>query len=206
MTLKARLSLMLSLFFVLIAILSVGSISIFQRISEHMGALRSVSEETKRYNELDRNIGDLVDATRGWGLTGDAKYKKQYFMKTSDVRESLEKVIKGAKKTETETIDLLDKETQQILQYAEVVIRIRQPRGNNEVIDYLRNIDTIALDIIKKIDGMQEYSTDRILDVLIVSEALKGKMLSYYGVLILFCSFQRTPEGDCADKQGRHVI
>jgi PAS domain S-box-containing protein len=186
MTLKARLSLMLSLFFVLIAILSVGSMSIFQRISEHMGALRSVSEETKRYNELDRNIGDLVDATRGWGLTGDAKYKKQYFMKTSDVRESLEKVIKGAKKTETETIDLLDKETQQILQYAEVVIRIRQPRGNNEVIDYLRNIDTIALDIIKKIDGMQEYSTDRILDVLIVSEALKGKMLSYYGVLILF--------------------
>ncbi|MBS1114919.1 MAG: hypothetical protein H6Q94_648, partial [Nitrospirae bacterium] len=65
MTLRTKLSLMLSIFFVLIAILSAGSIAIFQRISERIGGLRSVSEETRIFNELGRNIGDLADATRG---------------------------------------------------------------------------------------------------------------------------------------------
>ncbi len=88
MTLRSKLSLMLSVIFLLIAILSVGSMLIFERLTENMGTLRSGSEETKLYNELDRNVGDIIDAVKGWGLTGDAKYKKQYFEKSSAARHS----------------------------------------------------------------------------------------------------------------------
>ena len=186
MTLRTKLSLMLSIFFVLIAILSAGSIAIFQRISERIGGLRSVSEETRIFNELGRNIGDLADATRGWGLTGDATYKKQYFEKLSDIQASL-RALSGAAK-HTEDLEVVGKEFQQINEYAEIVIRNRLPVGKPELIETLRNIDTIALDIIKRIDNMQEYSTNKILHVVKDSNEIKRKMAYYYSALIVFSS------------------
>ncbi len=184
MNLRSRLSLMFSIIFILIAILSVGSIVIFERISEHMGALRSGSEEQKLYLELDRNIGDLVDAVKGWGLTGDAKYKKQYFKKISEVHNSFDTL--SAIHKNKENIAMLGKEFQQIIELAEKVIRNRQPFGDPEVIVYLQNIDFIAVDITKKIDVMLEKSTDKILNVAEVADEIKKKMFYYHSALIVF--------------------
>lgn len=183
MNLRSRLSLMFSIIFILIAILSAGSIVIFERISGHMVTLRSGSEEHKLYIELDRNIGDLVDAVKGWGLTGDAKYKKQYFKKISEVRNSFEALSVIQSK---EDFAMLDKEFQQILGYSEKVIRSRQPFEYPEIIEYLQNIDFIAIDIIKKIDVMLEKSTNKILNVAEVGGEIKKKMFYYHSALIIF--------------------
>ncbi len=175
---------MLSIFFVLIALLSVGSIVIFERISEHMESLRSGSEENKLYNELDRNIGDFIDATKGWSLTGDAKYKKQYFKKLSDVRKSFGNL--SAIHQNKEELDRLGKEFQHIVDLSENVIRNRQPVGDPEVIGYLQNIDSVAIDIIKEIDVMLENSNNKILNVAIVGDKIKKKMFYYHSALIIF--------------------
>ena len=150
MTLRTRLSLMLSIFFVLIAILVRGVNSYIRENKRAYGeSLRSGSEENKLYNELDRNIGDFVDATRGWRLTGDAKYKKQYFKKLSDVRKSFGNLSATTQKTEER--DMLGKEFQQIIEYSEGVIGNRQPVGEPEVIGYFSGIlILIALDVIKE--------------------------------------------------------
>jgi len=184
MTIRTRLSLMLSVFFVLIAPLSVGSIVIFEIISEHMGTLRSGSEENKLYNELDRNIGEFIDATKGWSLTRDAKYKKQYFKKLSDVRKSFGSLsVIHQKKKE---IDMLDKEFQHIVELSGNVIRNSQPVGDPQVIGYLQNIDTVAIEIIKEIDVMLGDSNNKILNVAIVSDKIKKKMVYYHALLIIF--------------------
>src|SRR4030066_1359622 len=174
MTIRARLSLMLSVFFVLIALLSVGSIVIFETISEHMGSLRLGSEENKLYNELDRNIGEFIDATKGWSLTGDAKYKKQYFKKLADVRKSFGNLSAIHKKKEE--LDMLGKVFQHIVELSENVIRNRQPVGDPEVIGYLQDIDSVAIEIIKEIDLMLGISNNKILNVAIVGDTIRKKM------------------------------
>ena len=184
MTLKTKISLMLSSFFILIAILALGSMAIFGTLSERMGTLRTISEESNLYNELDRNIGDLVDAARGWGLTAEAKYKKQYFDKISDVRKSFGNL--SAVHKNREDLDRLGKDFQQILNYSEVVIRDRYPVGNPEVIEFIKIIDIKAIDIISKIDEMQEYTTNSILNIATVGDEIKKKMVYYQFALISF--------------------
>ncbi len=184
MTLRARLSLMLSIFFVLIALLSLGSIVIFDTISEHMGSLRSGSEENKLYNELARNIGDFIDATKGWSLTGDSKYKKQYFKKLSDVRRSFGNL--SAIHQNKEELDALATEFQQVVDLSGNVIRNMQPVGNLEVIRYLQDIDSVAINIIKQIDELLENSNNKILNVAIVANKIKKKMVYYHAALIIF--------------------
>ena len=175
---------MLSSFFILIAILALGSMAIFGTLSERMGTLRTISEESNLYNELDQNIRNLVAAARGWGLTGEAKYKKQYFEKISDVRKSIGNLSAVHKKRED--LDRLGKDFQQILNYAEVVIRDRYPVGNPEVIEFIKIIDIKALDIITKIDEMQEYTTNSILNIATAGDEIKKKMVYYQFALILF--------------------
>jgi PAS domain S-box-containing protein len=189
MSLKTKISLMLSAFFILIAILALGSMAIFGTLSERMGTLRTISEESKVFNELDRNIGDLVDAARGWGLTAEAKYKKQYFDKISDVRESFGNLSAVHKKPED--LEILGREFQQILNYAEVIIRNRQPVGNPEVIEFIKVIDIKAVDIITIIDEMQSYTTNSILTIATTGDAIKKKMV-YYQLALIFFSFLAT--------------
>src|SRR5512135_1907320 len=131
MSLRSRLSLMLSIIFFLITLLSVGSMFVFERLTEHMGTLRVASEENKLYNELDRNIGDLVDAVKGWALTGESKYRKQYFKKLSDVHHTFGE-LSSIHKNKEELADL-GREFQQMSDLAGHVIRFPLPVGASEV-------------------------------------------------------------------------
>jgi PAS domain S-box-containing protein len=175
---------MLSVIVLLIAVLSLGSILVFEKLSEHMGTLRSGSEENKLYNELDRNIGDLIDAVKGWGLTGDAKYKKEYFKKTTATHKIFGNLSKVHK--DTEELDILGKEIQRVIDTSELVIRNRQPVGDPEADGYLQSIDSTTLEIIKKIDEMQEHSTNKILNVAKVGDEIKKKLFYYHSALIIF--------------------
>jgi len=186
MTLRSKLSLMFSIVFLLIAVLSVGSMLIFARLSEQMGSLRSGSEESRLYNELDRNLGDIIDAVKGWGLTADPKYKKQYFKKTSAARDSFGNLITVHRSKEE--LDILGKDIQHIIDISETVIRNRAPVGDPEVIERLQHIDTIALDIIKNIDDMQGQSTNKILNVAKVGDDIKKKLFYYHSGLIILIS------------------
>ena len=88
MTLRKKLSWMLSVFLVIIAILATGTILIFGTLNEHLSSLATVSEETKVLNELGRSITDFVESVKEFGLTGDIKYKKLYGKKLSAVYKS----------------------------------------------------------------------------------------------------------------------
>lgn len=151
-----------------------------------METLRSGSEENKLYNELDRNLGDAIDAVKGWGLTGDSKYKKQYFKKTSAARNNFGNLITVHQNKEE--LDMLEKEIQHVIDISEKVIRNRQPVGDLEVIGNLQNIDPIAIGIIKSIDEMQGHSMNKILNVAKVGDEIKKKLFYYHSALIIFSS------------------
>ncbi len=87
-----------------------------------------------------------------------------------------------------EELDILGKEIQQVIDISEKVIRNRQPVGDPEVIGHLQNIDSIALEIIKNIDEMQEHSMNKILNVAKVGDEIKKKLFYYHSALIIFSS------------------
>lgn len=186
MTLKSRLILMLSIFFVLIVFLSFGSIAIFEKLSERMAILRLIIQENKLHIELDRNFGDVVDATRGWGLTGDAKYKILYFKKISDVRKILGDLSSVHRKKEE--LEVLGQEFQQILESSGKVIRNSQPVWNLAVTEQLKNIDALAISITGKIAVMQEDSSNKILNIAKVGDDMRKKLFYYHSALIIFSS------------------
>ena len=138
---------MLSVIFLLIMLLSVGSMLIFVRLTEHMVTLRVGSEENKLYNEIDRNIGDLVDAVKGWGLTGEVKYRKNYFKKLSDVRRNFGEL--STVHTDKEELAFLGREFETVTELSGLVIRKQQPVGSPEVTRNIQQMDSVAIDIIK---------------------------------------------------------
>jgi PAS domain S-box-containing protein len=164
----------------------VGSIVIFEALSEHMGTLRLGIGESKLYNELNRDIGDLIDAIKGWGLTGDAKYKKRYFKKISDVPRSFDNL--RAVHQNREELDMLEKDYQLVIDLSESIIRNRQPVGDPATTEYINNIDKIAIDIIKDIDVMLENSNNVILNVAKVGMKIKKRLFYYHSALIIFIS------------------
>ncbi|MDA8433327.1 MAG: hypothetical protein M0Z60_10265, partial [Nitrospiraceae bacterium] len=72
MSLKTKLSLMLSAFLLVIAVLAAGTMLIFEKMSFTTSSLGPISELNKHYSDLDRGVGELVEATRSWAGTGDA--------------------------------------------------------------------------------------------------------------------------------------
>lgn len=184
MTLRSRLSLIFLLFFVLIAILSFGSILIFDSLNTRMSSLSSVSEEYQLYHDAGKQIGRLAEAVRGWGFTGIHQYRKQYAAKLHDARRSFAALRSLHERTEG--YDLLEKKFAQLLRYSQTVISTTQPLGNPEVLEYVRNVDTLTSDIMNGLDAYQEMSMDRISEVVEISQRVKGKIILTHAALILF--------------------
>ncbi len=184
MSLRTKLSLMLSAFLVLIAILAGGTIVIFDRMSETLASLGSVSSENKLYNELDRNIRELLEATKKWGASGDQRFKKQAHKAIADAEMSfgsLQRVV-GRR----EDIDLLRTEYQQILESATTVLETRQPGGDPAVLSGIQKMESFGVNIIGHIDEFQEHSVNAVLNVVSAGKELKQELIYYHIVLITF--------------------
>lgn len=184
MKLRVKLPVMLSFFLVVIAILAGGTIVIFEKMSGNMSALRSVGEENKLFNELDRNIGDLLDITKNWGLTGDVRYRKDYSRKTEDIRNNFAKLFRLLRGNPE--IEELEKDYRGFLVAVKKIIANPQPVGSPEVSGYLRKIETDGLALITRIDEMQEASVNQVLQVVRQSEGVEENLINYQVTLIVF--------------------
>jgi PAS domain S-box-containing protein len=185
MNLRLKLSVMLSAFLVLIAVLAVGTVLIFDRMSDSMGALLPVSERNKLYNELDRNIGEFAETARNWGLTGDPRFQKLYVKKLADVNRSFRNLTAAAR--EKERLREIEGEFQKVLTYANRIMETRQPVGDPEVFRHLQQMETTTIDVITKIDELQQKSVDTVLNVVKEGALIKKEMI-YYHVSLIVCS------------------
>jgi PAS domain S-box-containing protein len=186
MNLRTKLSIMLSAFLVLIAILAAGTMLIFEKMSDMTGSLLPVSEKNKLYNELDRNIGDLVETTKNWGLTGDARFKKLYPKKLLNVRKSFGNL--GGAVKEREEIESIGREVQKVMGYSNQIMAKDRPVGDREVSEYLQKMETDTVGIITKINQLQQQSVNIVLNVVRKGAVLRKEMIYYHISLIVFSS------------------
>ncbi|HYQ48071.1 MAG TPA: PAS domain S-box protein [Thermodesulfovibrionales bacterium] len=187
MTLRRKLSLLLSLFLVIIAILATGTVLISNALNEHLSSLATVSEETKMLNELDRSISEFVEAIREWGLTGDIKYKKLYGKRLADVYKSFGTLSMMSK--HREDIQLLSRKFQTILETSRTVLSKPDEVGAPVMLERIKNIEAVALEIISRIDEVQEYTLVKVTEAARTAEKAKRRMVVYHASLVAFTSF-----------------
>ncbi|MBA4371356.1 MAG: hypothetical protein C0402_00670 [Thermodesulfovibrio sp.] len=184
MNLRVKLPVMLSFFLVIIAILAAGTIIIFEKMSGNMTSLRTVGEENRLFNELDRNIGDLLDASKNWGLTGDVRFKKEYNRKAEEIRNNFAKLYRLFRGSPE--IEDLEKDYRLFHVSARKIIAEPRPVGSPEVSGHIRKIETDGIALITKIDALQESSINKVLEVVRQSEGVEKDLIRYHVTLIVF--------------------
>jgi PAS domain S-box-containing protein len=180
------LSLMLSAFLLVIAILAGGTMMIFERMSYTTSSLGPVSELNKRYSDLDRYVGEFIEATRNWASTGEAKYRKLYQTKLDDVRRVFAAL--DAAVPEKDELKTLEAEFRKVVKYSDVVIRKSRPVGDPEIPPYLHEIESAGIGIISGIDQLQQHSVNTVVDVVGKAELLRRDLIYYLISLILLSS------------------
>ncbi|MBI5634586.1 MAG: PAS domain S-box protein [Nitrospirae bacterium] len=182
MTLRTRITLMLSVFLVVIALLGVGSILIFENLSRHMGMLSVVSAESKMISDLERNIADFVEDVRDWGITGEVRFRRQFANRLSEVYQDFGLLsVQAEHKAE---VELLAEKFYQVLGYAIIVMDKREPVGDPEVLVLIRKIESLTLEIVSAIDTIQEGSVKLVAEVSRAGEKTKRRMITYHFTLI----------------------
>ena len=186
MTLRRKLSLLLSIFLLIIAILAAGTILIIDALNRNMSSLTTVSEETKMLNELDRSIADFVEVVREWGFTGDIKYKKLYGKKLARVYKNFGTL--GVKSEHRDVLEVISREFQTILDTSRKILSRPDLTGTPEVFDLIKNMEAVSLDIILRIDEVQEYTLVAVTNAARSAEKTKKRMIAYHMSLIIFTS------------------
>ena len=136
MNIRLKLSVMLSAFLVLIAVLAVGTVLIFDKMSDTMSALLPVSERNKLYNELHRNIGEFAETVKNWELTGDPRFQKLYRKELADVNKSFENLNRAISRKEE--LEEIEREFQRVLTYANQIMQSGEPVGDPKVLSRSR--------------------------------------------------------------------
>ncbi|MBI5847836.1 MAG: PAS domain S-box protein [Nitrospirae bacterium] len=182
MTLRTRITFMLSVFLILIAILGTGTILIFENLSRHMGTLSVASAESKLISDLERNISDFVEDVRDWGITGEARFRRQFTNRLSDVYRNLG--VLSVQSGHKADIDILSEKFYVVLGYARIIMDKRDPAGDHEVAVLIRKIESLTLEIVSAIDTIQESSVKAVSNVALSGEKTRRRMITYHLSLI----------------------
>ena len=186
MTLRTKITIMLSVFLVVIAILGIGTILIFENLSRHLGTLSVVSAESKIISDLDRNIADFVEDVRDWGRTGETRFRRQFTNRLSEVYKNFGILsVQAEHKAEIET---LSEKFYVVLGYARIIMDKREPVEDPEVAVLIRKIESLTLEIVSGIDTIQEASVTAVTNVARSGETTKRRMITYQFSLISLAS------------------
>ncbi len=184
MSLRVKLFFMLSAFMAVILVFAAGTLLIFEKMSDNMGTLYTASEEHRLFLELESNISRFVEATRDWGFTGDARFKKEHHTSLSDIYKSFGNI--NAMIQEKEELEVIGSQFQQLLSISKRLIETRYPVGNPDTFPDILLIDNIWKDISERLDRLHERSINTALDIARTGEGIKRNMIYYLLVLTGF--------------------
>ncbi|MEJ2696329.1 MAG: PAS domain S-box protein [Candidatus Sulfobium sp.] len=187
MSLRAKITAMLTGLLLLIAVFAFGTLMIFEKLSINMGTLQSVSEEHKLIGQMEREVSAFLEATNDWGLTGAPRFKKSYEARTSELRDSFSKA--GSVVTQRKKLQAVEEKFRLADRYASSVIDNRHPVGNPEVHTYLQRINRVGGEILDGLETMRQQSINDVMGMATAGEMMKKDMTYYLVGLIAFSSF-----------------
>ncbi|MGD0886314.1 MAG: PAS domain S-box protein [Thermodesulfovibrionales bacterium] len=186
MTLRTKLNVFVTFFFLVSSAFAGGSIVIFSHLNGNLEALRSAVGEHTLYEDLKSSIANLSKAAKSWAITGDQTFKKQYHDALNDIYRDFGN-LQGAVK-DAAAIEALRMEFETFRDIAHTVILIEKPVGNMDAIFALRRLEAREGELQERLDSVYRKSLKEVADVGREGEIIKRE-LAYYLTLLLIISF-----------------
>lgn len=184
MSLRLKLSFMLSTFLVIIAVFAFGTNLIFRKLGDNMSSLQVVSREHGIISELENRISGVIDAANNWGLTGNPLFVRQYQQNLIDTFKSFNK--SRTLISRRPELEMIISDFSKIETHSRAVINTRYPSGNPEVLKQLQILNSEGKGIKERLVAMDALSMNTVMEVVARGEKLKKDMVSYLFALIVF--------------------
>jgi len=185
MYIRSKLSIFLSLFFLIVMFFSAGSIYIFGKIHDNIELMRQVSEEHRLNEELKRSVSKFVQVAKDWAFTGRYRYKREYREKREVVFKAFGALDRDVKdKEQLRKIGILFDEIDDTVKD---ILKRENPVGDKNVLLMVRELEDRELNIMSNIVELEEMTLRDVRKVTEKTRAIKESM-SFYLVMLIILS------------------
>lgn len=184
MSLKNKIIFFTSALLATAAILGIGAVYIFNNLGKNLDILSVEVEQHKLHQELRSSFAEYLRATKGWALTGDARYRNLYKKSLSKVNMSFGELDTFAQ--DREELQGIGEDFQAIKERAKQIINTDDPVTDSSVLMALETIELEEAAILSKIDVVHQRSIDSTMEVVAMGERIRTNMTFYLTVLIAF--------------------
>ena len=187
MGIRAKLTLFSMAFILLTAALVAGSFLIFDRMSSNFASQKSVTEAHNLYEEWKSSVIDFVMAAEGWGITGNAKFKREYRQKQKEAYKAFSRLHRSTQ--DKEVIEVIGKDFEELKGLANVVVSVEQRVEDRDVLLMMRRLKEKEGDIRDKLDVLRNRSISALTTAISLGEKIERQIAFYLAALFVFSSF-----------------
>ena len=187
MGIRAKLTLFSMAFILLTAGLVAGSFLIFDRMSSNFATQKSVTEEHNLYEDWKSSVVDFVMAAEGWGITGNAKFKREYRERLKDAYKSFSRLHRSTQ--DKEVIKAIGKDFEELKGLASAVMAVEEPAGDREALLLMRRLEEKEGAIREKMDALGARTISAITTAISLGEKIERQIAFYLAALFVFSSF-----------------
>ncbi len=186
MSLRSKLTIFITAFLIVVAVLVALGFLIFQHMSGNFEMLRSSVEEHNLNAELRSSISKFLDIPERWAVSGDAKLKSKYRERLAAVYKAFGNLEKAAK--DKEEVRAIGTDFEELKKISDEVMSIEPPSGNPAVFSAMQRLQQKDEEISGKVESMYIRSAGAISGTIDLAERIKREMAFNLGVLFVLSS------------------
>ncbi len=186
MSLRSKLTIFVTAFLIVVAVMVALSFLIFQHMSGNFEMLRSSVEEHNLNEELRSSISKFLDIPERWAVSGDARLKGKYRERLAAVYKAFGNLEKAAK--DKEAVRAIGTDFEELRKISDEVMSIEPPSGNPAVFSAMRRLQQKDEEISGKVESLFIRSAGAITGTIDLGERIKREMAFNLGVLFVLSS------------------
>jgi len=186
MSLRTKLTIFVVAFIALTVALVVGSFFIFDGLSSSFEVIRSTTEEHSLHEELKSSITGFLKAAKGWAITGDIRFKRQYKERLRDAYKCFGNLDRAARNRAD--IEAIGKDFETLRGISNSIISIERPVGSMDAIYALRMLEVKEEEMHSKLDALLLKSLKTLTAATDRGERIKREMGFYLTALFVLSS------------------
>ncbi len=181
MNIRVKLFVLLIIFLFIAGLFSTGSLHIFNRLTETLQILETVSLIHMKNIELKQAVVNYSNVVKEWAFTGDKKYLKRYDRALAEVYKTfgaLEGLVPEKVLTDT------GRQFNELKEIAELILSYSEPKGDPDVFFLIRDFDSQEVTLLAAIEKLSENSIHNLEMVTKETESLRNSLTSFMSILI----------------------
>jgi len=181
MNLRAKLTVLIIVFFLLTAALAAGSLLIFNRLSSAFDMQRAFTNEHNLYENWKSSIVGVVMAAEGWTVTGEAKFQRQYKQRLKEAYTFFNGLPEAVRNKEE--VKAIRADFDKMKEFAGAIMSAKQPVGDLYVLFALRMLKDKEREAYEKLSAIHSESVLNLANAIAAGERIERQMGFYFVAL-----------------------